>query len=139
MRWLALITGVVLVVSGLYLRWQDAAAASLLRWSPDPQTLRRHGAGPGFRRLQRPPAPRPGWAFPTPQAPVGDAALASRRAAAAWVSPRAELQLRRRSARSLPAAFPPPSAEPGTLIGAEDCLTLNVFAPSGSARAPRCR
>jgi para-nitrobenzyl esterase len=128
MRWLVLITGVVLVVTGLFLRWQERPAGPLTV-AGELGTLRDTDAGPVFGGYA--PTGALVWlGIPYAAAPVGDARWRAPRPPRPWVSPRQSTSFGPvcpQFASRLSAT----SAEPGTLIGAEDCLSLNVFAPSG--------
>jgi para-nitrobenzyl esterase len=128
MRWLLLITGVVLVVSGLYLRWQEPPAGQLLLVA-EPGTLRDTDTGPVFGGYSA--AGALAWlGIPYAAAPVGDARWRAPRAPAAWASPRQSTSFGP-VCPQYASIFSGLSAEPGSLIGAEDCLSLNVFAPVG--------
>jgi para-nitrobenzyl esterase len=132
MRWLALLLGIALVVSGLYLRRQDGAEASLLALAPDPQTERRTEQGPVIGGVT--PGGAQAWlGIPYAQAPVGDLRWRRPLPPRAWSAPREVLRYGAvcpQFASRLAAT----DASPGTLIGTEDCLTLNVFAPADTAR-----
>jgi para-nitrobenzyl esterase len=128
MRWLLLITGVVLVVSGLYLRWQEPPAGQLLLVA-EPGTLRDTDTGPVFGGYSA--AGALAWlGIPYAAAPVGDARWRAPRAPAAWASPRQSTSFGP-VCPQYASRLSGLSAEPGSLIGAEDCLSLNVFAPVG--------
>lgn len=128
MRWTILIVGVVLVVAGLYLRWQDGADEDSLTLIAEPRTLRDTDAGPVVGGIS--PAGAQVWlGIPYAQAPKGELRWRAPRKPGAWLDPRAATE------------FAPPCPQfanglslsrmkPGTLIGSEDCLFLNVFAPA---------
>ena len=130
MRWLVLLTGVALVVGGLYLRWQEPADRPLAV-SPSASTLRDTAAGPVIGGVG--PTGAQAWlGIPYAAAPVGELRWRAPRPPRGWLSPREVLRhgaVCPQYASRLAAA----TAPPGTLIGSEDCLSLNVFAPAGVA------
>lgn len=128
MRWLVLITGVLLVVSGLYLRWQ-APSGRPLALSSAPSTLRDTASGPVIGGISSAGAQL--WlGIPYAAPPVRDLRWRAPRAPQGWLTPRETLRHGHKCpqyASTLAAS----TAEPGTLTGREDCLSLNVFAPAG--------
>lgn len=127
MRWLILAVGVVLLVSGLYLREQVPENAPL-RLIADPITQRATQSGPVIGGVS------PEGAYAWLGIPFAAPATDERRwhapvAPAPWSEPLEAteyadvcLQFASRLSAS--------NADPGTLIGSEDCLSLNVFAPA---------
>lgn len=128
MRWIIFILGVVLVVSGLYLRWQEAGDEGPLALLADQRTLRETAAGPVVGGMS-PPGAQVWLGIPYAQAPQGELRWRAPREPGAWLSPRPATQF----APVCPQFASRLSAsrmKPGTLIGSEDCLYLNVFAPA---------
>ncbi|WOJ92510.1 carboxylesterase family protein [Congregibacter variabilis] len=128
MRWLVLITGLVLVVGGLFLDRQDTSDGPLLLQA-DMSTLRDTASGPVLGGISRPGAQV--WlGIPYAAAPVGEKRWRAPAPAADWFNARQSLAFGSvcpQFASRLSAS----NAEPGTLIGSEDCLSLNVFSPGG--------
>lgn len=128
MRWFVLLLGLALVVSGLYLRRQETPVASLEGLAAAPGTLRRTGSGPVVgavtaRGVQV-------WlGIPYARAPVGDYRWRTPRPPQPWDTPR-EATAFGPPCPQFASRLGVPDAEPGTLVGAEDCLSLNIFAPT---------
>ncbi|MFT7287422.1 MAG: para-nitrobenzyl esterase [Halieaceae bacterium] len=129
MRWFILISGLLLVVTGLYLRWQEPPAGPLFL-KTDMQTRRMTPSGPGVGGIS--PAGAQVWlGIPYAAPPVGDARWRAPGPVQPWRRPREFLSFGDvcpQFASRLSAS----TADPGTLIGDEDCLSLNVFAPRGA-------
>jgi para-nitrobenzyl esterase len=132
MRWLVLITGLVLVVGGLFLGRQELPDGPL-SVSSNAATLRSTTSGPVIGGISAPGAQV--WlGIPYAAAPVGDNRWRAPRPPRNWIAPRDSLRFGPvcpQYASRLSAS----SADPGTLIGSEDCLSLNVFAPGGVEKA----
>lgn len=128
MRWLVLITGLILVIGGLFMNRQDMSDAPLLL-KADMSTLRDTASGPVLGGISGPGAQV--WlGIPYAAAPVGEQRWRAPAATNDWFNARQSLafgpvcpQFSSRLSAS--------NADPGTLIGSEDCLSLNVFAPGG--------
>jgi para-nitrobenzyl esterase len=131
MRWLVLMLGLGLLVTGLLLQRQEAPDSELARLGASDETLRRTDAGPV----------RGGLTGAGTQAWLGIPYAAPPRGILRWRAPQPPRPWRQpRDALRYGAPCPqfasplePGDADPGTLIGDEDCLTLNVFAPAGAA------
>lgn len=126
MRWLVLITGLVLVVGGLFMSRQDRSDAPLYL-KADMSTLRDTASGPVLGGISGPGAQV--WlGIPYAAAPVGEKRWRAPTPPKDWFNARQSLaygpvcpQFSSRLSAS--------NVDPGTLIGSEDCLSLNVFAP----------
>jgi len=136
MRWLVLITGIALVVGGLVPGWLESEPGPL-RLQPDASTLRETGAGPVIGGLT--PGGAHAWlGIPYAEPPVGARRWRAPQPVQGWQTPREAIEFSAvcpQFASRLSAS----QAAPGTLIGQEDCLALNVFAPPGldaGARLP---
>lgn len=130
MRWLVLFTGLALVMGGLFLAPRDPGEEAL-RPVADSATLRETRSGPvvGGRA---PSGARVWLGIPYAAPPVGALRWRAPQEPQAWRDPR--------ESRAFPPSCPQfasrlsaSRAEPGTLVGSEDCLYLNVFVPSGVA------
>lgn len=129
MRWLVLITGIVLVVSGLFLDSRDPGDA--LRPVADSASLRETRSGPVVGGTA--PSGATVWlGIPYAAPPVGALRWRAPRAPRAWLNPR-ESRTFASACPQFASRLAASQVEPGTLIGNEDCLYLNVFAPSGLA------
>jgi para-nitrobenzyl esterase len=130
MRWLVLLLGLGLVVSGLFLRRTDTPQSELSRLEASAETLRQTTAGPVRGGLTG--GGTQAWlGIPYAAPPVGALRFRAPVPPQGWDRPRDALAFGYRCpqfASPLAAA----EGEPGTLIGSEDCLTLNVFAPAGA-------
>ncbi|MFK8042175.1 carboxylesterase/lipase family protein [Congregibacter sp.] len=128
MRWLVLITGMALIVGGLFMNRQDVDKGPLTLVA-DMSTLRDTDAGPVVGGISSPGAQV--WlGIPYAAAPEGERRWRAPAPAQPWLRARESLaygEVCPQFASRLSAS----SADPGTLIGSEDCLSLNVFAPGG--------
>ncbi len=130
MRWLILIGGIVLVVWGLLMPPQSPSHAPL-RLQPVSTTERATGSGPVVGGTA--PSGALTWlGIPYAAPPVGDRRWRAPAAPRGWLNPRDSTrfsspcpQFASRLALS--------SEPPGTLIGEEDCLYLNVFTPADTS------
>ncbi len=130
MRWLVLITGIALVLGGLFLGPRDPQDRPL-RPVADSATLRETRSG-SVVGGSAPSGAQVWLGIPYAAPPVGALRWRAPQEPQAWRNPR--------ESRTFPPACPQfasrlsaSRAEPGTLVGSEDCLYLNVFAPSGVA------
>lgn len=128
MRWVVLVLGVVLVVAGLFLRWQEPSEGPLLH-TADSNTLRKTNQGPVVGGLTGGGAQA--WLnIPYAAPPIGGSRWREPQRPRSWRVPRETLaygDVCPQFAGALSAS----DAEPGSLIGSEDCLSLNIFAPAG--------
>ncbi|EAQ97551.1 carboxylesterase/lipase family protein [Congregibacter litoralis] len=128
MRWLVLITGLALIVGGLYIDRQETVDGPLTLMA-DNSTLRDTQSGPVLGGISAPGAQL--WlGIPYAAAPVGERRWRAPEPVQPWARPRESLafgDVCPQFASRLSAS----TADPGTLIGSEDCLSLNVFAPGG--------
>ncbi|WP_439106597.1 carboxylesterase/lipase family protein [Congregibacter sp.] len=128
MRWFILLTGLALVVGGLFMSRQDTDDSSLTVMA-DMSTLRETVSGPVLGGISA--AGAQVWLGIPYAAPTG-----GERRWRAPVPPQAWLRARESLAfgdvcPQFASRLSASTAEPGTLIGSEDCLSLNVFAPGG--------
>ncbi|MEM1189057.1 MAG: carboxylesterase family protein [Pseudomonadota bacterium] len=132
MRWLILIGGVVLVAWGLLLPPHPPSQAPL-RLLPVSSTQRDTRSGPVMGGIA--PSGAQAWlGMPYAAPPVGDLRWRAPAAPRGWLNPRQSGRFSSpcpQFASRLALA----TERPGTLIGAEDCLYLNVFAPAGATSA----
>ncbi|WP_439101742.1 carboxylesterase/lipase family protein [Congregibacter sp.] len=128
MRWLVLITGLLLIVAGLFMGRQERGDGPLTVVADD-STLRDTGSGPVLGGISEPGAQV--WlGIPYAAAPVGERRWRAPAPVQSWARPRETLafgDVCPQFASRLSAS----TADPGTLIGSEDCLSLNVFVPGG--------
>ena len=128
MRWLVLITGIVLVVAGLYPRWRDPANGPLTL-APAAATLRNTDLGPVIGGFS-PNGAQVWLGIPYAAPPTGALRWRAPQAAQGWVAPRESLSFSS-ACPQLASRLSATETAPGTLTGSEDCLYLNVFTPSG--------
>lgn len=128
MRWLVLVIGVALVVGGLFLERQETPGRPL-SVKADAATLRTIISGPVIGGISAPGAQV--WlGIPYAAPPVGEDRWRAPRPPRNWITPRESLRFGP-VCPQYASALSASDAEPGTLIGSEDCLSLNVFAPGG--------
>ncbi|GAB5412534.1 MAG: carboxylesterase/lipase family protein [Congregibacter sp.] len=128
LRWFVLTCGVLLVAAGLYLRWQEPAQGPL-SLAASTETLRKTTQGPVIGGLS--PEGAQAWLnIPYAAAPVGDYRWREPQRPKSWRVPRETISYGD-VCPQFATALSAMGAEPGTLIGSEDCLSLNVFAPAG--------
>ncbi|MDP5072094.1 MAG: carboxylesterase family protein [Congregibacter sp.] len=131
MRWTVLITGLVLVVAGLFMGRQQGNDGPRAM-TADPSTLRDTISGPVLGGLSPRGAQR--WlGIPYAAPPVGNQRWRAPTAAAGWFQPRESLEFGP-VCPQFASRLSGSSADPGTLIGNEDCLSLNVYAPGGVSK-----
>lgn len=130
MRWLVLLLGLGLLVSGLYLKWQEAPQYGLRGLSPEPSLLRRTRSGP-VTGAATPLGAQVWLGIPYAAAPEGALRWRAPQQPARWTGPKSTVSYGPLCPQfaSLVAVE---DAETGTFIGDEDCLSLNVFAPRGA-------
>ncbi len=102
--------------------------------SADPGTLRTTESGDVVGYTSRSGAQV--WkGIPFAEAPVGDLRWRAPRPAVAWEGTREALQFGPRCPQITNALDQGEGLAPGTLMGSEDCLTLDIYAPKGAAAA----
>ncbi len=129
MRWLILALGVGLLFAGLFLGGDPEKEP--LRLSVDGTTSRSTNAGAVVGGVS-PDGAQVWLGIPYARAPVGERRWRAPQPAEPWSTAREAVDFGAvcpQFASRLSAS----NAEPGTLIGREDCLFLNVFAPGGVA------
>lgn len=131
MHWALLVVGAVLVAAGLLLPSQDQPRGPLEPADAGAPALRRTTSGPvGGGRAAN--GAQVWLGIPYAAAPRGEQRFRAPRAPRPWSEPRPALRygpVCPQFASRLSAA----AAPPGTLVGDEDCLSLNVFAPPDTA------
>ena len=128
MRWIVLTLGVLLVVAGLYLKWQSPENVPL-QVVADSQTLRQTTSGPVVGGIA--PAGSMAWlGIPYAASTANEGRWRAPRAPRRWMTPRETTRFGA-VCPQFASALSSSNAEPGTLVGSEDCLYLNVFAPAG--------
>lgn len=130
MRWFVLLLGIVLVASGLYLRWQDSAPTGLNGLVADPRFTRSTLSGP-VTGAKAPSGAQVWLGIPYAEAPVGALRWRAPQAPEAWSAPRDTTRFGA-VCPQFASRLSVVEADPGTFIGKEDCLSLNVFAPRGA-------
>lgn len=136
MRWLALITGIALISAGLYLRWSEPEVGPL-ELVADLSSLRSTSRGPVIGGMT--PGGALAWlGIPYAAPPTGELRWRAPQRVEGWATPRDTLRFSA-VCPQLASRLSASTEEPGTLVGDEDCLYLNVFAPAGlnaGARLP---
>lgn len=128
MRWFILITGLALVVGGLFMSRLETEGGPLSLIA-DSSTFRDTVSGPVIGGIS--PSGAQVWlGIPYAAPPVGDQRWRAPTPPQSWVSERESLNFGS-VCPQFASALSASSADPGTLIGSEDCLSLNVFAPAG--------
>lgn len=128
MRWFILITGLALVVGGLFMSRLETEGGPLTL-TVDSSTFRDTVSGPVVGGIS--PSGAQVWlGIPYAAPPVGDLRWRAPVSPKRWVRGRESLSFGS-VCPQFASALSASSEESGTLIGSEDCLSLNVFAPAG--------
>ena len=130
MRWFVLLLGIVLVATGLYLRWQDSSPTGLNALVADPRFTRVTRSGP-VTGAKAPSGAQVWLGIPYAAAPEGALRWRAPQAPEAWSAPRDTTRFGA-VCPQFATRLSVSEAEQGTFIGEEDCLSLNVFAPKGA-------